>query len=220
MEYRKDKNTFEFFDKITTYYFLIGIFIILIISINIDQIIFLISEKNTYQKSLILIPIILFSQLIFGSINILDFGMFINNKTIYYTLFHFITLIIVSTISFLLMNEIGIIGAAFVHLLSNYMIASMVYIKSNKYFKMNINYRTLLPCFFSSVLLFFFFNYFIEEQSIWMTFQKNFFIIISFVIIVYIFLPINEKIKINLLLKNLINKFIFKLWKILLKLID
>ena len=48
MEYRKDKNTFEFFDKITTYYFLIGIFIILIISIFL--LILMPSVKEPYYK--------------------------------------------------------------------------------------------------------------------------------------------------------------------------
>jgi len=213
MEYRKDKNTLEFFNKVTTYYLLIGFFIILIVSININEIISFISKENIYEGSLIIIPVILFSQLIFGTINILDYGIYISNKTIYYALYHFIVLFIVTIVSFFLFNYIGILGAAIVHLISNTMIALLIYLKSNEYFKININYRTLLPSFLICVILFFFSKYFSDlfnEYRIWKIFFKNGFTIITFFIFSFMFLPVMERMKINMILSQKIKKLIKK----------
>ena len=213
MEYRKDKNTVDFFNKVNTYYLLSGFFIILIVSININEMISFISKENIYEGSLIIIPIILFSQLIFGTVNILDYGMYINNKTIYYAVYHFITLLIVSVISFFLFNYIGILGAAIVHLISNIIIALLVYLKSNKYFKISINYQTLLPSFLICLVLFFFSKYLnnlFNESLIWKIFLKNGFTIICFLVFSFMFLPAMERMKINLMLSEKIKKLIKK----------
>ena len=94
MEYKNDENTHNFFNKVTTYYFLFGFFIILLVSININEIISFISSDNLYEGGLIVIPLILISQLTLGSINILDFGLIISNKTIHYPIFYLIVFFI------------------------------------------------------------------------------------------------------------------------------
>lgn len=204
MEYRKDNNTQDFFNYVTTYYFLAGFFIILIVSININDIISFITSENIYESSLILIPIILFSQLIFGTINILDYGIYVNNKTAYYTIFYFTVLFFVFFASFFLINYIGIIGAAIVHLLGNITIALLVYIRSNTYFPIKINSRTLFPSLLSCLLLLEFSKFFsivFDKYDILQLLIKNLFIICLFLISVYAFLPILERKKIKNLLK-------------------
>ena len=214
MEYRNDKNTFGFFNKVTTYYLLSGFFIILIISINIKEIISLISKENIYEGSLIIIPVILFSQLILGTINILDYGLITSNKTIYYPVYYSIVLFIITTSGFFLFNYIGILGAAMLHLFSNTFISLLVYLKSNEFFKININYRTLFPSFLVSVILFFMARYFsnsIDEYSVWKIFLKNGFTIITFFIFILMFLPLMDRTKIKMILsqktKNLRKKW-------------
>ena len=213
MEYRNDKNTLEFFNKVTTYYILTGFFIILIVSININDIISFISTENIYEGSLIIIPIILFSQLIFGTVNILDYGMYVSNKTIYYTLYYFIALLIVSIVSFFIINYIGILGAAIVHLISNIIIALLVYRESNKYFEININYLTLLPSLLACVILFILAKYFSESSDrdgLWQLFLKNILIVISFLGVIYMFLPALERNEIYVVLKGKIQRLIKK----------
>lgn len=213
MEYRHDKNTFDFFNKVTTYYLLSGFFIILIISININEIIFFISKENMYEGALIIIPVILFSQLILGTINILDYGLITSNKTTYYTVYYFIVLLIITTCGFFLFNYIGILGAAILNLFSNTMIVLLVYLKSNEFFKININYRTLFPSFLVSFILFFmakYFNNFLNEYSIWKIVLKNCLTVIFFSIFIYMFLPLSDRNKIIIIIsqkiKNLIKK--------------
>jgi Na+/H+ antiporter NhaC len=105
------------------------------------------------------------------------------------------------------------LGAAIVHLISNTMIALLIYLKSNEYFKININYRTLLPSFLICVILFFFSKYFSDlfnEYRIWKIFFKNGFTIITFFIFSFMFLPVMERMKINMILSQKIKKLIKK----------
>lgn len=213
MEYRKDKNTGDFFNKVTTYYFLSGFFIILIISININEIISFISKENVYEGALIVIPVILCSQLILGTINILDYGLLISNKTIYYPKYYSIVLFIVTIGGFFLFNYIGILGAAIIHLISYTMIALLVYLKSNEFFKINIDYRTLFPSFLVCVILFFMSKYFsnsFDEYRIWKIFLKNCLTLITFFIFIFMFLPLTDRNKFIMIIshkiKNLIKK--------------
>ena len=205
MEYRNDKNTVDFFNKVTTYYLLSGFFIILIISININEIISFISKENMYEGALIIIPVILFSQLILGTINILDYGLITSNKTIYYPVYYSIVLFIITIVGFFLFNYIGILGAAIIHLFSNTMIVLLVYLKSNEFFKININYRTLFPSFLVSVILFFMAKYFsnlLDEYSIWKIFLKNCLTLISFFIFIFMFLPLTDRNKIIMIISQ------------------
>ena len=214
MEYRKDKNTFDFFNKVTTYFLLSGFFIILIISININEIISLISIENVYEGALIVIPVILFSQLILGTINILDYGLIISNKTIYYPTYYLIVLLVVTIVGFFLFNYVGILGAAIIHLISNSIIALLVYLKSNEFFKININYRTIFPSLLVCIILFFLSKYFsnsFNDYHIWKIFLKNGFTIITFFIFIFMFLPVMDRNKIYMILsekiKNLTKKW-------------
>ncbi len=214
MEYRKDKNTVDFFNKVTTYFLLSGFFIILILSININEIISLISKEDLYEGALIVTPVILLSQLILGTINILDYGLIISNKTFYYPTYYFIVLFLVSIFGYFLFSYIGILGAAIIHLFGNTMIVALVYLKSNEFFKIYINYRTLFPSFVICVILFFMSKYFshsFDEYQFWKLFLKNGFTIIMFSIFVFMFLPKMDRIKINTMvsqkIKNLMKKW-------------
>ena len=214
MEYRNDNNTRYFFNKVTTYYFLAGFLIIFLISINIDQLFYILDTSKSYGDSYLIVPILLISQLIFGAINILDYGLFISNKTMFYAWYYFIGLVIVSILSFFFVKDFGIIGAAFIHLFGNCIISSFIYFKSNTYFKISIDYKVLFYTLLAGISLYItsdYFNFFIDESSRWLVFFKNIFIFIIFTTIIYLIIPFNERKKINKQIVNLASKISAKL---------
>lgn len=184
LQYRHDENTASFFSQITTYYFLIGLLLIFAISVNVDPLFRLLGSSDEYSDCVLLVPILLFSQLMFGGINIFDFGICINNKTIITTGAHLISFFIVLLLSALAIKSNGVFGAAIIHLIGNFILVSVIFIGANRYFEIKINFQRLLPL----LIIFFLFHVFLNysniafgNQGVAFSLIKNNFLLVLFI---------------------------------------
>ena len=153
MEYMRDSNTVGFFSKALSYFVIMGLMIVLFLSLNSDDILVWISSNSSYSMVSEVIPIILLSQLVLGTINILDFGIFKSNKTMYYPIFYGVALFVVNVFSRLLIPLTGIVGSAVAHLLGSIVLVFLIFRQSTRLFKINVDYRLMVCSLISLVLV-------------------------------------------------------------------
>lgn len=203
MEYRNDHNTNLFFNKVATYFIVAGISIVFFLSIYINPIINLISNNNNYSQSLYIIPIMLLSQLAWGTVNILDYGIYINNKTYLYVFYDIISIILVILLSIFFINNLGIFGAAVINFIGYATAATLIYYKSNTYFPIKIKRSTTL--FFLFIAFFFYaISFYIEsyiQDNISLSIIKSTIILCLYSISVYFCIDKEDRNKIKLMIK-------------------
>ena len=135
LEYRNDSNSIKFFEKIFTYYFLIGLLLIIFFSLSINSFYLFNSDTNNYSQIVYITPLLLTGQLIFGTINIVDFGIYVNNKTKYFIISNLIAISFVFCFGIIFLTHIGIVGASVIYILGYLSLALSIFLFSSKYFK-------------------------------------------------------------------------------------
>lgn len=197
MQYSKAENNDQFVTKVISYYTIIGILFISF-SIIVGDIFFdRIFKNDSYIPALKIFPIIMFSLFIYGYQNILDFGIYLHKKVYIYILVSIIGIFLNIILNYILIRLTGTLGAAYSTLLTYFSIIFLIYIISNKYHKINLDYnRVLFPVFY--FFIFYFLSIFYDNIYI-----KLFSFIIGIFLIIKFWLNRDEK---NILIK----KFNFK----------
>ena len=75
-QYAKDSDNSEFVTRIISYYTAIGLFLLLVISLFSEELLFVFSGREEYYFAYKIVPIIMLAFLFYGYINILDYGIF------------------------------------------------------------------------------------------------------------------------------------------------
>lgn len=206
MEYRKDENTGLFFSKVANYFIFLGLILVFIGSIFIKDIVPLFTNNNNYSNSLIIIPFMLLSQLIWGTVNILDYGLYVNNKTINYLIYNIMSLVFVIITCFFFLERTGIVGAALINIAGNFITSFLIFYNSNKFFKISLDYKMIFLTGCIS-LLFFLVSHWVQSFNLTNNINLilNGFITIAFIITAISILPKTDKSKSCAFIKSGLN---------------
>jgi O-antigen/teichoic acid export membrane protein len=141
MEYRKKKNVQNLFEKVTYYYTLLSITLIIICVLFLDDILKYIDFGSNYTISIELMPYIMFGLFIGSLINIFSAGIFYQRKPILFTYIYLPIGGINILLNIYLLPIYGIWGAVISGIISRLALAVAVYVVSGKYFMFKLGYK-------------------------------------------------------------------------------
>jgi len=153
MEYRNDRNARDLYKLVLTYYFILGWFITVVISLFSKEIILLISGRPEYLVAYKVVPIVMMAFLIFGSMNIIDMGINFARKVIYHTYIFWACVILNFILNYTLIPIYGYMAAAYNILATFILSIILVYVVSNRLFRIQLESRRLAKVFLSSGLV-------------------------------------------------------------------
>jgi len=84
------------------------------------------------------------ASLTFGLQNIVDFGIYFHKKLHYYIIISLIGLLFNIAMNYLLIPRFGYIAAAYVTLFTYLLTTSLIYIVSNRYYKIKIDWKRIV----------------------------------------------------------------------------
>ena len=153
MEYRKDKNAQELYKLMLTYYFIVGLFVTVGVSIFSKEILMLISGRSEYIIAYKVVPIVMIAFLVKGMMNIIDNGIYFSRKVVYHTYIFWACVIFNLTLNYTLMPVFGYMVAAYSILATFTVTVGVVFIVSNRLFKIQLESVRLSKIFISSGLV-------------------------------------------------------------------
>lgn len=155
MEFKNNPDSNKLLTKVMSYFTIIGICIVLPFTLFSDLFISIFFSNPAYAEVGKLIPILLMAQLVYGYQNIIDFGIYISNKTKFYIVVSLIGVAINISLNYMLIPKFGYIAAAYITLFTYLISSSLIYLISSKYYSFNIEWkRVLIPICYSFVLYF------------------------------------------------------------------
>lgn len=138
MQYAKSKMLPFFTTKVVSYYTLIGVFILSATILFGEDILKIFFINKSYTDAMLIVPIIMFSLLFYGYGNIIDFGIYINNKIHYYPIIAIFLILFNVTFNFWLIPVFGYQAAAYVTLITYFLSSSIVFFISNFHYFVKI----------------------------------------------------------------------------------
>jgi O-antigen/teichoic acid export membrane protein len=157
----KEPDAKEIYSKVMTYFLIIGSFIFILLSYFIDDIarMKLPFRGNLIGKSywggLDIVPVILFSYLLYGIYINLMAGIYIEKKTKYLPLITGIAAIVNIVTNFIFIPSMDLMGAAISTLLSYFTMMVGIYIVSNKFYKIDYEYKKIILIFILTLSAYF-----------------------------------------------------------------
>lgn len=151
MEYCHDKNSAELSKLVLTYYFIIGLFMAVGVSVFAKDFILLIAKRPEYLVAYKVVPFIVLGHLMYGAINIVDSGIYLERKVSYYIYIMWFCLIINTGLNYLFIPKFGYMAAAYITLISYSSVAFTVFYVSNKLHTFPVEVGRLLKIFASGL---------------------------------------------------------------------
>ncbi len=155
----KDVDAKELFARITTYFFLLMSFVLLLITFFIEDIVkikfferFIIHPD--YWVGLNIIPVIMLGYLFYGLSLSFSAGIYLEKKTIHLPTITFIAAAVNVAMNFLLIPTIGIMGAAVATLASYFAMSILMYFYSQKFYKIEYEFIRILKITIAAALTF------------------------------------------------------------------
>jgi len=148
MEYRNDKNIKELFNKITYYFTLVSMLLILFCIYLLDNILIVFNFGEDYSRSFPIIPFIMIGLYFNGLQSIFSAGLFYKRKPIYLTYVYLCVGGFNIFLNILLIPIFGVWGAVISALISRFSISAFVFKISGKYFKFELEYLRYLKTIF------------------------------------------------------------------------
>jgi O-antigen/teichoic acid export membrane protein len=166
-QHAEEKNIKQVFSKILTYFTIVSCFLLVILSLFIDDLIKIPILHRTligpkYWSGVVIVPIVLFGYVFNGIYYILSAGMFIKEKSFYIPIITGAGAIINVGVNILLIPVWGIVGAALATLAAYLFMAVGVYFATQKFYKVQYeNSKVLMTMFFvlvTGALYYYLFN--------------------------------------------------------------
>lgn len=155
MEYRKSEDNAFFIKKIATYYTIGSMIFIVACIVWGNDILAALFPQQEYAVSLQVFPLIMIGYLFYGWTDIFNFGVYVNNKFLYLSLVPIIGAFINCGLNILLLPCFGVAASAYIYMFTYFVAAIMLYIISNKHYKLPMEWIKLaiavmliLACFF------------------------------------------------------------------------
>ena len=155
----KEENAKELFSKVLTLFLLAASSFWVILSLFIDDIasfefwdgISIIGKD--FLSGIHIVPIILFSHLLYGMYINFQAGIYIEEKTKYFPLITGIGAIVNISLNFILIPIYGIYGAALTSLISYFVMASGLFITAQKFYPIKYEYGKIFKILFTCVII-------------------------------------------------------------------
>jgi O-antigen/teichoic acid export membrane protein len=149
MEYLKNKNNNEFITKVVSYYSIIGLFFVFLGFLFGEEVMAFFFKNKAYGDAAKIFPLIMLSILFAGYQNIIDLGIYIKGKLYYLTFICIGAICFNLTLNYFFIPVFGYMAAAFVNLATYIFSSSLIYIISNKYYEIHVEWtRIFFPILF------------------------------------------------------------------------
>ncbi|HNP18138.1 MAG TPA: polysaccharide biosynthesis C-terminal domain-containing protein [Fulvivirga sp.] len=149
----EDKNAPELFAKVMHYFIIAGLLLFVIVSINVDLIAQLFLRSPAYRVALYLVPLLLFSKLIYGIYVNLSIWFKLSDKTIFGTYFSIVGVVITVLGNVLLIPLIGFMGCVISMIACYSVMAALCYYYGQKYYPIPYKFQLLIPYLVISVAI-------------------------------------------------------------------
>jgi O-antigen/teichoic acid export membrane protein len=192
MQYAKNENNRVFVQKVTSYFLLLGMFFIFLATIFSDVFMNLFFTNKNFAGANMVFPITMLATLTFGLQNIFDFGIYFHKKLHFYIIISAIGLLFNVVMNYLFIPHFGYIAAAYVTLFTYLLTTSLIYIVSNRYYKIGFDWKRMIIPFVIVISGYFLVhntNFFQENELS----KKIFILILTVMLIVKYWLRLTEK---------------------------
>jgi O-antigen/teichoic acid export membrane protein len=154
-QYAKDPDNSEFVTRIISYYTVIGLFLLLVTSLFAKELLFIFSGREEYYIAYKIMPIIMIAHLLYGYINIVDFGILISKKLYFFYITFIVAAGLNALLNFIFIPKFGYMASAYITLVTYFFCTAVIYIIGNRFYYLQIDWkRVLSPFLFVIVLLF------------------------------------------------------------------
>ncbi|GAB4291639.1 MAG: oligosaccharide flippase family protein [Ignavibacteriaceae bacterium] len=204
MQESKEKNAKEVFSKVFSYFTIIAGFILVILSLFINDIIHFNIGGYTligrqYWEGLYIVPVVLLAYIFNGFYVIFTAGVFIKEKSIYLPVVTGLGALVNIIANFILIPVIGIMGAALATLLSYFCMAAGLYIVNQKVYRIKFEFRKVFSVFLLITLSAVIYYYLLFNGYLNFSLKIVLFLFYSVSVFVFVF----EKREVNFLLEKL-----------------
>lgn len=151
LEYRKHDESSRLSALVLTYYCLAGLTLVVGLSLFASQIVSVVARRPEYAGASRVIPIVLFSHLIYGSLNLIDTGILVNNRMWTYTALLAGALALNVGLNLWWIPQFGYMAAAWATLCSYAAFVAIVFVVSNRLTPVVVEPRRLILAISSAV---------------------------------------------------------------------
>ncbi len=149
----EDKNAPELFAKVMHYFIIAGLLLFVLVSINVDLIAQLFLRSPAYRVALYLVPLLLFSKLIYGIYMNLSIWFKLSDKTIFGTYFSIVGVVITVLGNVILIPIIGFMGCVVSMIACYSVMAVLCYYYGQKYYPIPYKFQSVIPYLVISVAI-------------------------------------------------------------------
>ena len=159
MQYAKSEALPSYTVKVVSYYTLIGVFFLSVTILFGEDILKIFFTNKSYANSVLIAPIIMFSLFFYGYQNIIDFGIYINNKIYYFTVMGVVLILVNVVLNFWLIPLFGYMAAAYITLITYVLSASIIYLISSFYYPIKIEFIRVFSALITIPILYYLVNF-------------------------------------------------------------
>lgn len=202
LELEKDKDSLQkFYNNTVHYIYYISLIACLVLSVFAKEVIMLMSSSKEFYPAWKFIPIIAFAYVHYGLSEMLGKGIILSKRTLYMSLSVVSAAIINIILNLILIPEFEVYGAAFATLLSFISLDIINYVFSKKLYFIRVKF---IKIYFSSFILIIFtgISYLFSNYNIYLSIILKLLLVISFTIIIFVFLSKSNKENILKLIKR------------------
>ncbi len=186
----KEKNAKEVFSKVLTYFTLASSFILVILSLFIDDIVKVQVFGHSiiakaYLSGLNIVPIILFGYMFLGIYQVFTAGIFIEEKSIYVPIITAIGAAINVVVNIVLIPVLGITGAAIATLAAYFVMAVIYFFVTQRFYKIEYEYGKLAKIFTAITIVAVI--YYVQYFGGFLTLTNKLLMFLLFIILLLIF---------------------------------
>lgn len=153
MEYRHHRNVNEFYGLAITYYFIIGLFLTVGLSISSKELLTLMVSRKEYIAAYQVVPFVVFSYLLVGSGQLTNHGIVFERKIHYGTVLTWLCAGVNALLNYIFIPKYGYLAAAYTTLFSFLLGVTIGIIISNHFYKIPFEKNRLLLLFASSSII-------------------------------------------------------------------
>ena len=192
--YAKEKSAQEIYSNILRYFYIIGLFIFLLVTLYIDFFKYFIAEK--FFSGLSIVPIVLFSYLLYGLFFNLSIWYKLTDKTKYGAILTFIGALITLIINIIFIPRFSYVASAYAHLVCYAAMVIISWVLGRRYYKIDYKVKRLMEYLFVTLVLYFISHY-LHQANVLINTLLNTVLIASFVM----YIIKREKFRLNQLIK-------------------
>lgn len=146
MQYSNDKDNKDFISKMISYYTIAGLFVVAAIAVFSKELLYIFSSQAEYRVAYKIVPVILVAHLLYGYINIVDYGIFLSKKLHFYYITFIIASVLNAGLNYIFIPFYGYMAAAYITLLTYLFCALVIYFIGLRFYNYQIDrMRVLLP---------------------------------------------------------------------------